>query len=409
MTVESATFLASLNTSLPDPNDGKSEGDDHLRLIKSTLQNTFPSAAGRFKRTQVKSANYTLVPGDAYSIIAFTAGSTLLGDGSSTATILGNGWHVGVYANGVDITVDPNGAELVNGAATAVIPNGSFGDLFCDGTGFLLLLSTKTFAQAQTIVVGTIGGNVTLTSTDLNSIKTVTAAADITLPAVSVAVNGQFIRFKNTVTALVRLLRAGSDTIDGGTAYTIPALSVAEVMRTAAGVWTLSIKPNHDVGNVIVHGANSAPAGWLLCDGSAVSRTTFGALFATISTAFGVGDGSTTFNLPNFARRTPVGVGGSGTGTLGNTVGSSGGEETHVLTSAESAAHTHSQSAHTHTIQLADSDAGSGNFALNAATVGTAGVETTSSVTPPTLGSSGSDGAHNNMQPSLVMAYLVKT
>lgn len=52
-------------------------------------------------------------------------------------------------------------------------------------------------------------------------------------------------------------------------------------------------------GAMIAYGGASAPTGFLLCDGSAVSRTTYSALFAAISTAYGVGDGSTTFNLPD--------------------------------------------------------------------------------------------------------------
>jgi microcystin-dependent protein len=51
------------------------------------------------------------------------------------------------------------------------------------------------------------------------------------------------------------------------------------------------------------------PTGYLLCDGSAVSRTTYATLFSVISTQYGVGDGSTTFNLPDFQGRFPVGVG----------------------------------------------------------------------------------------------------
>jgi microcystin-dependent protein len=56
-------------------------------------------------------------------------------------------------------------------------------------------------------------------------------------------------------------------------------------------------------GVILSYGGASAPTGWLLCDGSAVSRTTFAGLFAVLSTSFGVGDGSTTFNLPDLRGR----------------------------------------------------------------------------------------------------------
>lgn len=66
------------------------------------------------------------------------------------------------------------------------------------------------------------------------------------------------------------------------------------------------------VGVVSPYAGSSAPSGWLICDGSAVSRTTYASLFAITSTTFGVGDGSTTFNLPDLRSRIPVGA---GTGT----------------------------------------------------------------------------------------------
>ena len=52
-------------------------------------------------------------------------------------------------------------------------------------------------------------------------------------------------------------------------------------------------------GVILMYGAPTAPTGWLECDGSAVSRTTYSSLFAIVGTTFGVGDGSTTFNLPD--------------------------------------------------------------------------------------------------------------
>ena len=56
----------------------------------------------------------------------------------------------------------------------------------------------------------------------------------------------------------------------------------------------------HFIGEVIIWTTGTAPAGTLECDGSAVSRTTYAALFAVISTTYGTGDGSTTFNLPDY-------------------------------------------------------------------------------------------------------------
>ena len=86
---------------------------------------------------------------------------------------------------------------------------------------------------------------------------------------------------------------------------------------------------------------STAPAGFLLEDGSAVSRTTYANLFAVIGTTFGAGDGSTTFNLPDSRGR--VGVNLSATDTEFNTIGKKAGAKTRVMSVAELPAHTHEQ------------------------------------------------------------------
>ena len=73
---------------------------------------------------------------------------------------------------------------------------------------------------------------------------------------------------------------------------------------------------------------STAPTGWMLCDGAAISRTSYSALFAAIGDTFGSGDGSTTFNLPSFINRSPLGAG-------TRSVGTTGGGETHVLQELE--------------------------------------------------------------------------
>jgi len=85
-------------------------------------------------------------------------------------------------------------------------------------------------------------------------------------------------------------------------------------------------KPFFDIltpsGSVIMHGGSSAPSGYLLCDGAAVSRTIYANLFAIIGTTFGPGNGSTTFNLPDFRGIFPRGAGTNETlGSVGGSVG----------------------------------------------------------------------------------------
>lgn len=91
-------------------------------------------------------------------------------------------------------------------------------------------------------------------------------------------------------------------------------------------------KPTFDQvpsGVVVPFAGNSAPSGYLLCDGSAVSRSTYSALFSVIGTTYGVGDGSTTFNLPDTRQRFTLGKSVSGTGS---TLGATGGNIDHVHT-----------------------------------------------------------------------------
>lgn len=108
------------------------------------------------------------------------------------------------------------------------------------------------------------------------------------------------------------------------------------VMTTPAATTSFDPIPP---GAIVAFAGAIAPAGWLLCDGSAVSRTTFAALFAAISTAYGPGDGSTTFNLPDLRGRTTVGkddLGGSAANRLqvSTTINTTSGSASAVVASA---------------------------------------------------------------------------
>lgn len=96
------------------------------------------------------------------------------------------------------------------------------------------------------------------------------------------------------------------------------------------------------VGAILPFAGSVIPEGFLLCDGRAVSRETYGNLFYEIGTAYGAGDGSTTFNLPDMLNRVPVCDG------SGLQLGSVGGEESHVLAGNELPGHAHSIPAHGH-------------------------------------------------------------
>lgn len=108
----------------------------------------------------------------------------------------------------------------------------------------------------------------------------------------------------------------------------------------------LIVAPSIDrPGKIEIQGNAPADAGWLACDGAAVSRTAYAALFSTIGTIFGAGDGSTTFNLPNFnGGKAPIGRGLTGAGGIGANLGDTGGSETVTLAPSQMPSHTHTGS-----------------------------------------------------------------
>lgn len=131
----------------------------------------------------------------------------------------------------------------------------------------------------------------------------------------------------------------------------------------------------------------SAPSGWLLCDGSAVSRTTYSGLFGVIATTYGVGDGSTTFNLPNLQEKFPIGADST------YPLASIGGEATHTLTVNEMPAHTHGLTAN------GDNFTGGGGISSLQPYNPTGDQLTTST---------GGGQAHNNIPPYLALNYIIK-
>lgn len=191
----------------------------------------------------------------------------------------------------------------------------------------------------------------------------------------------------------------------------------------------------------------AAPEGYLMCDGSAVSRTTYATLFGVIGTAFGAGDGSSTFNLPDLGGRVPLGV------SQSHALGTTGGSETVTLTESELPAHVHEvpQHGHADTIGATTPEfshsitqpvfkynkANTGTTNLNSASTrnpcissrltGWAATRTTDvsvgnhAATACTVSGSianaaafdsnsiGGNLSHNNMQPFIAMVYIIST
>ena len=155
-------------------------------------------------------------------------------------------------------------------------------------------------------------------------------------------------------------------------------------------------------GSVMPFAGSTAPSGWLLCNGGAISRTAYSNLFNTISTNYGIGDGTTTFNLPDFRGRTLLGAGVGGVDSLGRaltlrTLGQTGGEEVHQLTTAEMPAHSH-----TYVVSNSGySDSQDNPWAASSAHFNSVnGNPSTSSV--------GGSSPHNTIPPFGVVNYIVK-
>jgi len=158
------------------------------------------------------------------------------------------------------------------------------------------------------------------------------------------------------------------------------------------------------IGEIIPYaGATSPDIRWLICDGTSLLRADYPDLFAVIGSTYGSIDGSH-FNLPDLAGRSPMGAG-SGSGLTPRAIGDSFGEEDHTLTAAEVPAHSHTDSGHTHL----DNNATATLIAIGAGVPAASAVPSVS-VTgsgSANLDSFGGSGAHNNLQPSLVINYLI--
>jgi microcystin-dependent protein len=158
-----------------------------------------------------------------------------------------------------------------------------------------------------------------------------------------------------------------------------------------------------DMGDIKYSCQESDHGCWLLCDGRSISRTEYSDLFEAIGTAFGVGNGSTTFNIPD-ARGRVLGAIGSGTGLTPRNLGDTVGAETHTLTTSEMPSHSHGVTdpghAHSYSNNLNDQGVNTLTTQDSAADNADLGQTTGSSTTGITIDNTGGGGAHNNMQPT---------
>lgn len=312
MPLESATYINGLNSSNPAGSDDKSQGDDHIRLIKSALKATFPSLTGPVTATD---ANIN----DAVSKVV--QGLVKLAQGS-------------IAAPGISFAAD----------------------------------ATSGFSQAA---AGQLDGSV----------------------------GGQ------------QFLHVGSD----------KAASFKGAVEVL-GPFTTSQGECVPTGAALVWFSDVLPTGFLWCNGDQASRTTYANLFAKIGVQYGAGDGSTTFNLPNMQEVVPVGKSNMGglaapgriTHLTVNTLGAVVGEEQHTLSTAEMPTHGHATTVtdpgHAHTVSILV-PSGTALTGEGASPISQQSVSTSTSTTGinVTVDSTGGGAAHNNVQPSIVVNWIIKT
>lgn len=268
-------------------------------------------------------------------------------------------------------------AITIGGVTGSVItiPNGTTAQVYCDGTNFF---SSQTGSAGNFNVNGnlTVGGTSTLTGAT----------------AITGALSGSTATFSGSISSV-------SPAFTGTpTAPTASAGNSSTQIATTAFVQANNGSPT---GTINMWPTATAPTGFLLCDGTAVSRSTYAALYAVIGSTFGSGDGSTTFNVPNYTNRMPYGT----------TVGATGGSADAVVVS-----HTHTATSvvtdpsHSHTIPFGPR-AGTGNNTADSQGGNTISTNsaTTGVTVATTITSAGVSGTNANLPPYLGINFIIKT
>ncbi len=359
-----------------------------------------------------------------------------------------------VYFNGVTgTTLTTSGAAAINGLLTSTA-----GLSLQNGTGVAVLqpdantnnlrvrvgaLGSYKYAVLDASANLTLGGALTATGNVLGANATATTHAVMLgqLQNASLAVSLQSATVAGTLSA--SLLQVSTNAVINGT---VTAANATQDSQAAMlGQVKARIQALLPIGHLLATASPNTPPNYLPCDGAAYSRTVYAQLFAQIGTIWGAGDGSTTFNVPDFRRRVMMGSGGvqGSAQAPGTTVGSYGGEETHVLTTAEMPQHAHpitdtghahptNDPTHAHAFPGDDqlvfasgyfgwTDRELGNFPYDAKSNygGNAHIYlTTNSSTGVTVASAstgingtnntGGNGAHNNVQPAATVSIFIK-
>jgi microcystin-dependent protein len=269
-------------------------------------------------------------------------------------------------------------AITIGGATGSVItvPNGTTAQVYCDGTNFF---------SSQTGSAGNfnVNGNLVVSGT-----STLTGAT-----AITGALSGSTATFSGAISSV-------SPSFTG-----TPTAPTASVGNSSTQIATTAFVQANGAPTGIINmwPTGTAPAGFLLCDGTAVSRSTYAALYAVVGTTFGSGDGSTTFNVPNYTNRMPYGT----------TIGATGGSANAVVVS-----HTHTAASivadpqHSHTTAFGPR-LGGGTSAVSNSDGGYSPLTTNSVSTGITVATTNStegvSGTNANLPPYLGINFIIKT
>jgi len=236
-------------------------------------------------------------------------------------------------------------------------------------------LASPTFTGTVTLPTGAVTSTMILDGTIVNADINASAAIDWTKLAISSTVSATEIGYVDGVTSAIQTQ--------------LNALTAAVTAAIPTGIISPYAGP--------ITNPPAPPTGWLLCDGTAVSRSTYATLFGIIGITYGAGDTTSTFNLPDLRGRAPIGVG-TGAGLTARALGATVGTETHTLTAAQIPGHTHQ-------VTIMGSDLSYGTAALQGSNGGT---QQTINAAEGGGSNPAGGGSHPNMQPSLAVNFIIK-
>ncbi len=302
------------------------------------------------------------------------------------------------------------------------------GGMTTSATGKVSLITTS--SASDSISITTSGA---ITTSSVNGIS-MTNTGNTTALSVNQQGIADIVNFKDNDSSALIVKDGGTVGINTSSPSSTYKLDVNGKSNVSDGVYQagfLLVPP----GAIMPYAASSAPGGWLICDGSAVSRTTYSALFALIGSQYGNGDGVNTFNLPNMKGRMIVGY--NSTDSNFDSLGEAGGSKTATLTTNELPAHTHTGTTstdglhnhgitdpgHRHSFDTINDDYNNSGTNPPGFSADSAGLKTWFTTTNTTGITINNDGSHNHtfttastgsgnafaiMNPYITLNYIIK-